>query len=105
MRWIRVRPLVADSRGSQWSPIAAVGKPSPCREGWLTGAVANSHYRLGAVVRENSCVALRLIDEQVCSASDLALACIGCPAVDQRALIALQNAGSNKAHTRLRVNE
>jgi hypothetical protein len=42
---------VADSRGSQWSPIAAVGKPSPCREGRLTGAVANSHYRPQAVGR------------------------------------------------------
>jgi hypothetical protein len=40
-----LRPQVADSRGSPWRPIAAVEKPGFCREGQLTGAVANSHYR------------------------------------------------------------
>jgi hypothetical protein len=37
--------VVPDSCGSPWSPLAAVGQPSRCREGRLTGAVANSHYR------------------------------------------------------------
>jgi hypothetical protein len=42
---------LADSRGSLWRKIAAVGKPGPCREGKLTGAVANSHYRPTPVAR------------------------------------------------------
>jgi hypothetical protein len=37
--------ILADSRGSPWPRIAAVGKRGSCREGQLTGAVANSHYR------------------------------------------------------------
>jgi len=38
-------PELADSRGSPWRPIAAVEKPGICREGQLTGAATNSHYR------------------------------------------------------------
>jgi len=41
-------PVMADSRGSEWPPIAAVEKPGSCREGQLTGTDANSHYRLGS---------------------------------------------------------
>ena len=41
----RKRPLLAEGRGSPWRPIAAVEKSGSCRDGQLTGAAANSHYR------------------------------------------------------------
>jgi hypothetical protein len=40
-------PLLADSRVSPWPPIAAAERLGSCREGQLTGAAANSHYRPG----------------------------------------------------------
>jgi hypothetical protein len=44
------RQVMADSRGSPWSRIAAVGKRGSCRESQLTGAAANSPNRPGAAV-------------------------------------------------------
>jgi len=46
-------PLLANSRVSPWPPIAAAERLGCCREGQLTGAAANSHYRPTPDVRDS----------------------------------------------------